>query len=232
MEMMYFMSAVVSSVVFWVSLSVVVLLVSMSRHKDESIDFSYQFVDPGTLAQKAPCAIGVDDACKKAGSIGEELACRHKKLVTCYASKRIPDGTDEAYVSANGDSGRCIGMVAHGSDGPFTNRTTFPVCLGKGEYVYFPRGHPYRYVARDKLRSYALRFDRAGYVIPERKDTSGGQPNYVLPDGKDLPYGLTETLVRLRNDYGYDVFPIYEYDKDGILFQADLSKSGMTITRR
>ena len=215
-------------------------MVLMLSRKDAGVfDFSSQFVTPGTLAQKAPCQVGVDDACKKAKSIGESLACKHKKLVTCYASKRIPDGSDPRYITPTGQKDNCIGMVAYGSSSPFTNRTVFPICLGPGESIDFPSGHPYRYILRQNnnylfkgLNEHEWFYGdkKSGYIIPQSKTSTSGHTEYTLPDGEKLPYGLVNTLTSLKRDFGYDVIPIYKYT-DETLDQAYLPEIPMQISR-
>jgi len=235
------LGAFISSLIFWISASIVtIMIVTNSRKSDGIFDLSASFVNPGSMAEKASCQVGVDEACTKAATLGERLACKHKKLVDCYASKRIPDGTDLRYVSPTGAKDNCVGMVAYGTDGPFTNRTAFPVCLGPGESIEFPRGHPYRYVLRQN-KSYLFKGlndtewfygdKKSGYIIPDEKGTdSNGQPKYTLPNGDELPYGLTNALVSIRDKFGYNVIPIYKY-KNGTLEQAYLPDVPMQISR-
>lgn len=230
--------ASVVSLILWfcVSAITVIILVNKSRTSAVDIDFTPEYVAPGTLAMKSSCRSGVKDTCASASTTGERLACEHKNLVQCYASKRIPDGTDEPYVTSGGTKDRCLGMVAFGSDGPFSNRTTFPVCLDKGQAMTFPKGHPYKYIARNLTGPsipYAVTLPtRTKYIVPNKKKEVDGKTEYYLPNGDPLPYGLNERLVRLRAEYGYDVIPFYERDSDGVLQQIDLSNIPITITRR
>jgi len=228
MEEMYFLSAFVSSIGFWICLSLVAVLVITNNMKTQGlgdIDLSTQYVSPGTVADKASCRVGVEEACKKAASEGERLACTHKKLVNCYATKRIPDGVEPEHITKGGEKGRCAGVVAYASNGPFSNRTVFPVCMAKGQYFDIPKGHPYRYTIRNnpQWNKYYMTINSTGYIVPSGKRTGkDGHPEYVLPSGDTLPYGLTEHLVRLERDYGYEVFPVYT-KKNDTLVQADLS---------
>jgi hypothetical protein len=236
MEGIEIVVASIASLIFWacVSIITVVILTTRSSTTGIPIDLTPKFVSPGTLAQKSSCRSGVESACASASSLGERLACQHKKLVDCYASKRIPDDNEEPYVTPGGRKDRCIGMVAHGTNGPFSNRTTFPVCLDLNQVVTFPKGHPYKYVARDvsrPTRNYALTLPNK-YIQPSQKRVVDGKTEYLLGSGNPLPYGLNERLVRLREEYGYDVLPVYERDSNGVLQQIDLSSIPVTITRR
>lgn len=233
MEGIQLLAAAVSSFGFWISLLSVAVVVLSNRKPGLEIDFSPTYVPPGTLAQKSSCLAGVDDACSTSTSLAESLACRHKKLVTCYASKRIPDATEERYVTKDGDTQFCVGLVARGTNGPFSNRTIFPVCLKRGESLTFPRGHPYVYIIRPQGApfTYAIQFHGGKkYVMPSRKRVVDDKVEYLLPSGDPLPYGLTERITRLREEYGYDVFPLYERDSSGQLVQADLSQVSFTVS--
>jgi hypothetical protein len=234
MEGIQLLVAAVSSIGFWISVSSVAVVILSTRQPSIDIDFSPSYVPPGTLAQKSSCLTGLDEECKAASNLAERLACRHKKLVACYASKRIPDATEEKYVTKDGDAQYCIGLVARGTNGPFSNRTVFPVCLKRGESLTFPRGHPYAYVIRPQNApfTYALQFHGGKqYIMPYKKRTVDDKVEYILPSGNPLPYGLTERIVRLREEYGYDVFPLYERGSDGQLVQTDLSQISFTVSR-
>lgn len=232
-DTVYLMSASVASLLFWgVASCVAVLVLSNRSSPSDIVVIPPQFAAPGDVTQKSSCAAGVDSACAPAKTLGEQLACKHKKLVECYAEKRIPDGVDPAYTASGGDATKCLGMVAYASNGVFSNRTTFPVCLAKNQSVTFPVGHPYRYVSRDPYFSYAVNIPGKprSYVIPTGKKTTDGKVEYSI-DGAPLPYGLNEHLVRLKRDYGYDVIPVYSKGADGVLRQVDLPTIALQVNR-
>lgn len=241
MEGIHLLSAFVSSLGFWMSLSLVaILIITHNMRSSSGADLSIQYVSPGTLADKASCRVGVAERCNKAKTEGERLACTHKNLVTCYAEKRIPDGVEPEHVTQGGEKGHCAGLVAYAENGPFSNRTVFPVCLGKGRVIDIPRGHPYRYTTQTNktkhqpgyhLASYYTNIDSSGYIVPTGRKLVGGHWEYTLPNGETLPYGLTDHLVRLNRDHGYEVFPVYKME-NGVVVQADLSTVPFRVGRR